>query len=707
MLVFLLLGSGIIGTGAFSYLSYKQHNRTEVEHQLSAIADLKVGELSQWREERLADAAILFNNPSFSLLVRRFLEKPGDPETQSRLLDWLEKYPAYNNYDQVRLLDAQGVSRLELPPGRAPVSSTIVREVSEVLRSGQIVFQDFYRNEHDGRIYLAVLVPIFDERDAARPLGVLVLRVNPQTYLYPFVQRWPTPSRTAETLLVRRDGDEVVFLNELRFRTDAALKVRSPLKNLALPAAQAALGREGGMEGVDYRGVPVMAALRVVPHSPWSLVARVDLAEMNEPMKGRLRQTILMIVVLLFAAGAFMGLFWRQQTVRFYREKLQAEESLRASEQSYRALFENMLGGFAYCRMVYDEQQCPTDFVYLEVNKAFEQLTGLENVVGKPVSEVVPGIRESDPRLFETCGRVAQTGIPETFEIYLGSMRMWFAISAYCPAQDHFVAVFDVINERKRAEAEIVKLNAELEQRVSERTLQLESANKELEAFSYSVSHDLRAPLRHVQGYVDMLAREAEGRLSDTGRHYMRTIADASREMGVLIDDLLAFSRMGRAEMRETSVNLDALVRETLRDLETVTRERNIVWKMPPLPAVQADPAMLKLVLANLLGNAVKFTRPREPALIEIGSGGMEGERVVIFVRDNGVGFDPQYAHKLFGVFQRLHRADEFEGTGIGLANVRRIISRHGGRTWAEGALGHGATFYVTLKSSSTANAVN
>ena len=164
---------------------------------------------------------------------------------------------------------------------------------------------------------------------------------------------------------------------------------------------------------------------------------------------------------------------------------------------------------------------------------------------------------------------------------------------------------------------------------------------------------------------------------------------------------------MGRAGMMEARVNLDSLVRDTLRDLEPATRERNIVWKIPPLPAVQADPAMLKLALANLLGNAVKFTRSRDPAQIEMGCDGMEGERVILFIRDNGVGFDPQYVHKLFGVFQRLHRAEEFEGTGIGLASVRRIIARHGGRTWAEGALDRGATFYFTLKPSASTKPVN
>jgi PAS domain S-box-containing protein len=260
---------------------------------------------------------------------------------------------------------------------------------------------------------------------------------------------------------------------------------------------------------------------------------------------------------------------------------------------------------------------------------------------------------------------------------------------------------------REQAQMALKKLTTELEQRVGERTAQLKAANKELEAFSYSVSHDLRAPLRHVQGYVDMLGREAKGQFSDQGRRYMKTITDASREMGVLIDDLLAFSRMGRTDMIETRVNLDSLVQDALHDLESVTRERNIVWKIPALPAVLADPAMLKQVFANLLGNAVKFTRTRNPAEVEIGCGGMEGERMIVFIRDNGVGFEPQYTHKLFGVFQRLHRADEFEGTGIGLANVRRIIARQGGRTWAEGTLDRGATFYFTLKPSPSTNSVN
>jgi signal transduction histidine kinase len=252
--------------------------------------------------------------------------------------------------------------------------------------------------------------------------------------------------------------------------------------------------------------------------------------------------------------------------------------------------------------------------------------------------------------------------------------------------------------ERRRAEEALRTLNGELEERVGQRTAELETANKELEAFAYSVSHDLRAPLRHVHGYVEMLTRDTAGLLTEKPRRYLKTIADASSEMGDLIDDLLAFSRMGRSEMSATTVDLDRLVEEVIAGMEMTTRDRQIRWTRGPLPRVVGDAQMLRQALANLLDNAVKYTRIREVAEIELGCNGAEHGRSIFFVRDNGVGFDAAYAHKLFGVFQRLHRAEDFEGTGIGLATVQRIIARHGGRTWAESTLDHGATFYFTLR---------
>jgi signal transduction histidine kinase len=256
-----------------------------------------------------------------------------------------------------------------------------------------------------------------------------------------------------------------------------------------------------------------------------------------------------------------------------------------------------------------------------------------------------------------------------------------------------------------RAEREkVLRLNDDLEKRVVERTAQLELANKELEAFSYSVSHDLRAPLRHIQGFCELLQKSAGDQLSTKNQHYVKTIAGSARRMGDLIDDLLTFSRMQRAEMHETRLELKTIVDEVVGVSASSANGRRIEWKIGALPEVQGDPAMLRQVFVNLIGNAVKYTRPRDPAVIEVGLTGEENGRHTLFVRDNGVGFEMQYAHKLFGVFQRLHSNSEFEGTGIGLANVQRIIARHGGRVWAEGRPDEGATIYFTLKATENSN---
>ena len=249
------------------------------------------------------------------------------------------------------------------------------------------------------------------------------------------------------------------------------------------------------------------------------------------------------------------------------------------------------------------------------------------------------------------------------------------------------------IAERKKAETEIKTLNEDLEFHVT----QLEAANKELESFSYSVSHDLRAPLRHIAGYVELLQKNASAGLDEKSCRYLTTISESAKRMGFLIDDLLTFSRIGRVEMEKNVFNLGHLIEEVRDDLQHETGERKITWHIGSLPDIYGDRPLMKLVFLNLLSNAIKFTSPRADAEIEIGTVSDKEHMEVVFVRDNGVGFNMQYADKLFGVFQRLHSAGQFEGTGIGLANVQRIIHRHGGETWAEGSVDGGATFYVSI----------
>ena len=253
------------------------------------------------------------------------------------------------------------------------------------------------------------------------------------------------------------------------------------------------------------------------------------------------------------------------------------------------------------------------------------------------------------------------------------------------------------VDELKQAEENVRLLNAALEVRVQERTAQIVAANKELEAFSYSVSHDLRAPLRAVDGFSQVVLEDYGPQLPEECRQNLQTIRNGAQKMGELIDDLLTFSRLNRLPLSKQAVDTGKLVRGVLDDLNGQREGRRIDLRIADLPACQAEPALLKQVWVNLLSNALKYTGKREAAIVEIGCA-MEKGRNAYFVRDNGAGFDMKYAHKLFGVFQRLHRTEDFEGTGVGLAIVQRVIHRHGGQIWAESAVNCGATFYFTLE---------
>ena len=345
LLVFAGLAAGIVASGTFYYRNLERNFHADAAQELSAIAELKVGELTQFRRGRLAEAALLHHNPAFTQLVRRLLAPSADPDARRQLQAWLAQYPIHSDFDRVRLLDVQGGTLLAIPAGLSPVTAELTRDAAETLRAGHVVFQDFHRDPSDQRICLAVLVPLFDEDDGRRPLGVLVLRIDPATYLYPFINRWPVPSATAETLLVRREGNEAVFLNELRFQANTALRLRASLTTTTMPAVSAALGRSGVVDGLDYRGVAVLAATRAVPDSPWFLVARRDLAEIYAPLRAQLWQIITLVVGLLFGAGAGVGFVWRQQRVRFYQASVAATAKQIASDLRYRRLFESARDG--------------------------------------------------------------------------------------------------------------------------------------------------------------------------------------------------------------------------------------------------------------------------------------------------------------------------------------------------------------------------
>ena len=953
--IFILFTTGVAAIGFVSYKNYEGQFRLQVDKQLTAISALKVSQLESWRSERLGDAEMIYRTPAFSALVGSFLVDPGNTQTGTQLQAWLDAVRTAQHYERVFLLDTHGVERLASPNPPAPVSAYLAGQAVAALGLGQVTFMDFYRDTPSGPVYISLLVPVYAGGDRSRPLGVLVLRVDPALSLYPFIQEWPSSSSTAETLLVRRDGNNALFLNELRFEKNTALNMRIPLEDTQVLAVKAILGQTGIVSGVDYRGLGAVGYVSSVPGSPWFLVTRMDLSEVYAPLRERLWEMLVFFGVLILAAGAGLLLLWRQQGVRYYRaqaavaqalrdselryrrlfeaardgilildaetgvvadvnpflvemlgfpraeivgkelwelgffkdiaasqanflelqqkeyvryedlpletadgrkfyvefvsnvyqvdhhkvvqcnirditkrkqaeeklaqeqyllhtlmenlpdhiyfkdrasrftkitqsharqfglndpaealgktdfdfyteeharpafeveqkiiatgqpvigleeketwqkdgrvtwvkttkmplldqaghiigtfgissditERKGAEETLRESESRFHSLFENMLNGFAYCQMLIEEGR-PLDFIYLDVNRTFGTLTGLKDVTDKKVSEVIPGIQESDPQLLERYARVSQTGLPESFETYVEGLKMWFSISVYSPQKGYFVAVFDVITDRKRAEQELQAYSEYLEEMVNERTRALQDAQEKmvrqerlatLGQLAGSVGHELRNPLGVISNAVYFL-KMTQPDANETILDYLDIIEKETRTSDKIVTDLLDFTRIKSVDREPADVS--DLIHQTLRRYP-VPAAVEVQLDLPAgLPPVYADMRQVVQVLGNLVTNACQAISLPDGAPLAgklTLSASRQGDMIAIAVQDTGMGIPPENMGKLF---EPLFTT-KTKGIGLGLAVSQKLAEANGGRVEARSTLGQGSTFTVYL----------
>jgi len=509
------------------------------------------------------------NNQGFAARVEQWLRHESQSD-RDIILERLKNHFSFYDYEGICLLAADGHLLHDLghhPPPDPQLTATLARagESRRVERS------DLYQGS-DGVIRMLWLVPVLSLDDGL-PIAFILQHIEANHFLFPFLTNWPGTSKSAETILIRRQGNEVIFLNPLRFSPDAALNRKIPLARQEIPAVKAVLGQSGIITGRDYRDEPVIAHLNQIPDTPWFLVTKIDLSELYIPLRERLTTMVLVVMLLLLGAAAGIFLLWRWQ------------------------------------RHIYG-----------------------------------------------------------------------FTLLSLLSIQDH---------QRKN----------ELEQLVAQRTARLLELNRELEAFSYSISHDLKAPLRGIDSYSQLLAQSCREKLAEEDHLLIGNIRQGAKRMRELIDGLLAYSRLERREVRPATVNLPALAARALTAFQDDPAAAGIKVEIPEGLTARVDPDGLEMALRNLIDNALKFRRPEQTPLIVI-QGEMAGDCLRLTVRDNGIGFEMKMAERIFEMFSRLEKEADYPGTGVGLALVRKAVQRMAGSVKVESSPGQGTAFILEIPQS-------
>lgn len=819
-----LIAIVIILAGGYWYYEYeKRIILNEKYNELKTIARLKIAQIENWRNDRMNDILSVSEDPYIRKALSEGYDSIHNFENYKYIRYYLGRIGKDDHYEDLIIVDTSGEVQFSVTNKLRHLDDNIQNKLREVFSSGSITFSDLYRCLNCGNIHLDLIAPLPDEHQ--HTVAAVVLRIRPDVMLYPLIQSWPTSSRTSETLIVKADGDSVVYLNELRHQQHSALRLKITLSNEEVPAVRAVKGQRGFFAGVDYRGKEVISDIQQIKGTDWIMISKVDREELLGEVVYRSRIIGVFVGVLILLAMLFLGFVFYQKQKNTYKKLYFSERSLNEALDEYRITLYSI-----------GEAVITTDheLKVRKMNHVAEVLTGWTEAEaeGRPLHEVFIIKNEDSLELIESTasrvmseGKVVGTenhalllskngelcpiadsaapifnenneisGVVLVFRdqtseraksrelnesrnllleiinnspsyIYLADTRgniimanklyaqlfgvshdklqgmsrsgfmgktemrqaneqdkkiisgkkplvfeeekivdsdKLYFLTVKFPLMDLQGQVYAVggistdITLRMKAEINIRQMNDELERRVKERTNQLEVANKELEAFAYSVSHDLRAPLRAIDGFSRILFEEYAHLFDQEANRIFTTIRDNTLRMDRLIGDLLLFSKTGKDALVKEQVDMQDMVMKIYEELNNGKNTSGLHFLADNLPVVPADGKLIRQVWVNLISNALKFSRNSKPPVIEVGCSVHDGF-FRFFIRDNGVGFNAEFKDKLFGVFQRLHRVDEFEGTGVGLAIVQRIIQRHGGSVGAASETGKGAEFYFTL----------
>lgn len=744
--------------GYLSFANYDTSLRAGVAGQLKSIANLKATDISSWRSERIGDGEMLRSSPGFATLVERAVNGPDQMGARAALEAWFGRIRTSNGYAQVSLIDASGTRVLSSPKASPIVDAALSAEAVTAMRTGKVAIADFHRDAASaGTVHLSVVTPILGADGTGRPIAVVALKTDPSIFLYPYIQQWPGDEKTAETLLVERDGNNCLYLNDLKYQKDAALNLRIPLTQTRVPAVRAALGYEGIVDGVDYRGAPVVAATKLIAGSPWAVVARVDASEVYAPLRSRVVTTISLVVGALLLGLLCLLLVLRMQASRLYREQWEAE-----AERSWlAAAIDDSLNE------VYVFEADTLGLQYLNYGALTNIGFSMAEISGMTPLDIEPEFSEGLFRAMLVPLESGQRRVIIFETIHRRKDGTEYPVVVHLQLTERagakvFLAMANDITERRATEIELEAHREHLELLVAERTAQLQEVNEEIAAvneelmasneelaavneelaatneelecsneemqtlyeeaaesarelerlntelarsddaksdFLASMSHELRTPLNSVIGFSDIMRNGLAGELNEEQQRQMEMINSSGKHLLLLINDVLDLSKVEAGRMDVEMGRFD-LAAEVLEVLETVRPQADagaldLVATGADHPlGIVSDARMVRQILLNLLSNAIKFT---ERGSVHVGVAERDGN-IEIAVADTGPGIALDDQKRIFDAFTQVrvhdHRPD---GTGLGLAVSASLAMLLGGTLTVLSKSGEGSTFTLVI----------